>query len=961
MLTNPRDNLNMQRRFLWRKKPMLAPGYQNPEETVKIMDDRARWPSEVSFAKQRRKPSKAWRGILRAALFVFVLVLLLGMICYVVLILQWKAVMQALQPPILWNTTLPSEEAPLSNIQKLETRQHRARRHSNRSEFENITTSVVPMGLYFEPYPKPVIFQKQTLGLPVVLHFDSSQMAKQYNLASKEAHQRLVTLLNEEMQSLWMENPHFEIPFGGPEEQSSYQEMMCYENFGHCYLVDFGMDRIWPTNEIVADHCERPHHEKTVKENSLPQWYLNITTLDYGYSLHGRYEGAKREEYRIPGGKRSAKAAVFCTTALYQWAGDQQTGDKDKLAQGLAKCLQNETTGELKDACLPPEWHDRGQGLLFREMTDEDFCKRPRFPAFLNRTYFEQSCTAMWCEEQKELICTLPESEDWDCFFCSWNISEVGWSHKKDLPHWDRAKRHAPWCVKAHRVTEANYAVYSLMQLCTSQARHASIDVVVSLLRQLLAVQQEAVDFPCDQKESRCTLQSVPDMVQAEAVWVLNDTFLDFWERVSKGRGSQSLHQRVKKGISAGVASRALISKAIKVLSRLSDVNDQTLKGGILLIKKYLISAFSIIKHDFSTFSDALTIQSLHVQVMKCVLQLSQEKAPWPLINQTEIQQALRLSEEQMQIVRHTAKAYVYKVKKQRDETSTKVWNPEIASRWSVYFYLELHIPGEFYMTNWKLKNVGWLVATGKHLGLSHLLPPFQFVSFLRGQQRFLSVHDCVDYGYLFCEEITETAPCNTRDLGGNCPVTLQPVNSSYLKVEPLKNGSYLILSGASECGVAAYKPAVVTLDTHRVCFGQELSPPPEPPSLSQPVTINIPILHLHFPLLAGIIANLKELKIELFNTYDPVDKILERAERELLSSNVHERRWPEWLGFLNEALSQLGPGASTALQLLTQLMMTLSEGALGTVFDFLYYFKFILMVFLSVFFTSLIAQFYKK
>lgn len=87
----------------------------------------------------------------------------------------------------------------------------------------------------------------------------------------------------------------------------------------------------------------------------------------------------------------------------------------------------------------------------------------------------------------------------------------------------------------------------------------------------------------------------------------------------------------------------------------ISGANNGALQSGILLINKCLITVFGVVEWDICGFSGTLIIEELHIQIVKCMLQFSQETVLWFWINQTEMRNTLCLLDE-MQTVQRTAK-----------------------------------------------------------------------------------------------------------------------------------------------------------------------------------------------------------------------------------------------------------------------------------------------------------------
>ncbi|XP_075449096.1 uncharacterized protein LOC142490561 [Ascaphus truei] len=191
----------------------------------------------------------------------------------------------------------------------------------------------IPQGVYWKPFPKPIIQKRKTLGISQVVLFDSTVLAKEAGITTPEGRKLVTQHLNAQMQQLQSTSLKYDLPLHDHWKQQSYREQRCHAEFGHCYFIDFQGTRKWPTKELKADHCPRPGVTMdNIRYKQYPIFYLNTGQITQnGFVPNGQtdprvafWEGAEEEEYRIPGGVRPYTSTVFCSDSIYSECGTHQ-------------------------------------------------------------------------------------------------------------------------------------------------------------------------------------------------------------------------------------------------------------------------------------------------------------------------------------------------------------------------------------------------------------------------------------------------------------------------------------------------------------------------------------------------------------------------------------------------------------------------------------------------------------
>ncbi|XP_075440413.1 uncharacterized protein LOC142485092 isoform X2 [Ascaphus truei] len=226
----------------------------------------------------------------------------------------------------------------------------------------------IPQGVYWKPFPKPIIQKRKTLGISQVVLFDSTVLAKEAGITTPGGRKLVTQHLNAQMQQLQSTSLKYDLPLHDHWKQQSYREQRCHAEFGHCYFIDFQGTRKWPTKELKADHCPRPGVTMdNIRYKQYPIFYLNTGQITQnGFVPNGQtdprvafWEGAEEEEYRIPGGVRPYISAVFCTDSIYSgWWNSSITAED--LLHKLQDVMEDAKTGQLKTAALPKEWNTKG-------------------------------------------------------------------------------------------------------------------------------------------------------------------------------------------------------------------------------------------------------------------------------------------------------------------------------------------------------------------------------------------------------------------------------------------------------------------------------------------------------------------------------------------------------------------------------------------------------------------------
>ncbi|XP_075436609.1 uncharacterized protein LOC142473293 [Ascaphus truei] len=409
----------------------------------------------------------------------------------------------------------------------------------------------IPQGVYWKPFPKPIIQKRKTLGISQVVLFDSTGLAKEAGITTPEGRKLVTQHLNAQMQQLQSTSLKYDLPLHDHWKQRSYREQRCHAEFEHCYFIDFQGTRKWPTKELKADHCPRPG--VTMDNISIYSgwWNSSITAEDLLHKLQDVMEDAK--------------------------------------------------TGQLKTAALPKEWNTKGDGMLFREPTAWDTCTQPRFATFTNTTYYSHSCkgfkNACGITLEKlinEGICDKDTTVfKYGCKPCSfyYNLTQgyFNWQPKmidQGFLHFSGLRGF--WCVERIVIMKPNYKVYSLFQKCLNDSLHMNVDTVIRAMSDLMNVQIAPNDKPCDY--DTCTTHNIVNMPYSEAMWGTNATInaIVYYENDTEFMNeckvsSKTSTRQLLTNDDVLITTGHLLSDSVSVISQISDSNDEELRRGILV------------------------------------------------------------------------------------------------------------------------------------------------------------------------------------------------------------------------------------------------------------------------------------------------------------------------------------------------------------------------------------------
>ncbi|XP_075453169.1 uncharacterized protein LOC142493289 isoform X1 [Ascaphus truei] len=832
----------------------------------------------------------------------------------------------------------------------------------------------IPQGVYWKPFPKPIIQKRKTLGISQVVLFDSTVLAKEAGITTPEGRKLVTQHLNAQMQQLQSTSLKYDLPLHDHWKQQSYREQRCHAEFGHCYFIDFQGTRKWPTKELKADHCPRPGVTMdNIRYKQYPIFYLNTGQITQnGFVPNGQtdprvafWEGAEEEEYRIPGGVRPYISAVFCTDSIYSgWWNSSITAED--LLHKLQDVMEDAKTGQLKTAALPKEWNTKGDGMLFREPTAWDTCTQPRFATFTNTTYYSHSCkgfkNACGITLEKlinEGICDKDTTVfKYGCKPCSfyYNLTQgyFNWQPKmidQGFLHFSGLRGF--WCVERIVIMKPNYKVYSLFQKCLNDSLHMNVDTVIRAMSDLMNVQIAPDDKPCEY--DTCTTRNIVNMPYSEAMWGTNATInaIVYYENDTEFMNeckvsSKTSARKLLTNDDILITTGHLLSDSVSVISQISDSNDEELRRGILVLRDHMIKFASYTISDITVLSEEIKALVILNHITSIRLTLQSKKVDISLLNLTLITQTLNLSPKESEILAYVSQTTVYDI---RERNRRRVRNPD-DSLWEVFIYYELFIPGDVYTTNWELLNFGHITHTGSYFARMQVAQPFQYMSVKCDRKFFISTIRCVDRGYLICDDIIQHMPCNDQMQGSNFPITVMPIQTPFTLIHSLDNGSYIVLSTEKDCDIPPFQASLVTVNGSIQCYGTTLIPPLLHQKFTSGVHFQVPAITLILPHMTAYLAHLKKMKVTIGFTHDIVHTLLQRVHSELLRVDLHPGDFPQWLTTLGESLKTFWPMTGNFLTKIGTSLQSTGKSifsGLGNAFGILGYLKPILFFILGI------------
>nr|AFA44810.1 envelope protein [Macaque simian foamy virus] len=880
-----------------------------------------------------------------------VLLLVVFISCFVTMSrIQWNKDIAVLGPVIDWNV---SQQAVIQQIRAKRLARSLRVEHATETYVEINMTSI-PQGVLYVPHPEPIILKERVLGLSQVIMINSENIANAANL-TQETKVLLTDMINEEMTDLANQMIDFEIPLGDPRDQKQYQHQKCFQEFAHCYLVKYKKPMPWKTEGIIVDQCPLPglHSPTYYQYQAIWDYYLkiyNIRPKDWKSKDH--FGSARMGSFYIPSGLRNATYThvLFCSDQLYgKWYNAKNTMKENE--ELLVTKLQNLTNGSrLKNRSLPKEWNKQGSNRLFRSFHPLDICNRPEAVILLNTTYYTYSLWEGDCNYTQQHIQNLSECKNlnrlkhpYACRF--WRYKEgqeevkcLGNEQKRCLYYSEYSSPEAQFdfgflaylnsfpglrCIENQTIRDPDYEVYSLYMECMNASETHGIDSALLALKTFL----------------NFTGQSVNELPLARAFVGLTDPkFPPTYPNITRETSGCNNNKRQRRSINNYEKIRSMgyaLTGAVQTLSQISDIYDERLQQGVYLLRDHVVTLMEAALHDVSIMEGMLAIQHVHTHLNHLKTMLLMRKIDWTFIRSDWIQQQLQKSEDEMKLIRRTAKSLVYYV--------TQTSSSPTATSWEIGIYYEITIPKHIYLNNWQVINIGHLVESAGHLTHVKVKHPYEIINRECSNTQYLHLEECIREDYVICDIVKIVQPCGNATELSDCPVTALKVKSPYIQVSPLKNGSYLILSSAKDCSIPAYVPSVVTVNETVKCFGVEFHKPlyAETKTSYEP---QVPHLKLRLPHLTGIIASLQSLEIEITSTQENIKDQIERAKAQLLRLDIHEGDFPDWLKQVASATKDVWPAAASFLQGVGNFLSNTAQGIFGSAVSLLSYAKPILV-----------------
>ncbi|CAD67563.1 envelope glycoprotein [Simian foamy virus Pongo pygmaeus pygmaeus] len=895
-----------------------------------------------------------------AWLFLFCVLLIVVLVtCFITIArIQWNQDIQVYGPVIDWNISHQAIYKPL--LMKRLARSIRTHYPIPKNVEVNMTS--IPQGVYYEPHPEPIIVKERVLGLSQVIMINSETVANSANL-TQEAKVLLADMVNEELQGLADVMIDFEIPLGDPRDQDQYIHRKCFQEFAHCYLVKYKDPKGWPSEKLIVDQCPIPgvHIPSIYKYQAIWDYYIPFQMMrPENWKAEDVYGQARIESYYVPKifQNNNISHVLFCSDRLYnKWYTTENTllQNEELLIIKLTNLTKKDA--QLKERALPPSWSTEGKSLLFREANTLDICNIPEAILLLNTTYYNFSLWEGDCGyDGKNITNMLTSCKDfytqaskskhpYACRFWRYKTEkeETKCYDNKDktrclyFPKWDTAEElydfgflaylghfPSPICIKEHKIKEVKYSVYSLYQECINKASTYGIGNVVEGIKELL----------------NSTGTPVNEMPNARAfVGLVNPDFPPLYKNKTSQERESCFNRRNRRSLDNNyVKLRSMgysLTGAVQTLSKISDINDENLQQGLYLLRDHLVTLMEATLHDISLMEGMLAVQHLHTHLNHFKTMLLERRIDWTFINSDWLQQQLQQPTDHMKIIKRTARSLVYYV----EQTS----NSPTATSWEVGIYYEIIIPKHIYLNNWQIKNIGHLIHSAGQLTHVTIDHPYEILNRECEETKYLHLEQCIKQDYVICDIVERVQPCGNTTGTTDCAVYAKAIKSPYTEILPLKNGSYLVLSDSTSCNILPYIPSIVTVNETVECFGV-LFKKPLTAERKTDYTPHIPPLRLRLPHLLGIIAKLKNIKIEVTSTQENIKDQIERAKAELLRLDIHEGDSPAWIKQLAAATEDVWPTLATGLKSIGNFLSDAAQGIFGTAFGILGYVKPILI-----------------
>nr|QER92004.1 envelope protein [Feline foamy virus] len=878
---------------------------------------------------------------------------------------QWKEAITHPGPVLSWQVT-NSHVTVGGNTSSSFRRRRDIQYHKLPVE---VNISGIPQGLFFAPQPKPILHKERTLGLSQVILIDSDTIT-QGHIKQQKAY--LVSTINEEMEQLQKTVLPFDLPTKDPLTQKEYIEKRCFQKYGHCYVIAFNGNKVWPSQDLIQDQCPLPPrfgNNLKYRNHTIWKYYIPLPfKVPSNWTRINSYGNIRIGSFKVPDEfRQNATHGIFCSDALYSdwYPRDLPSSVQQSFAQAyITKVLmKRKKQPTLRNIAFPKELSPVGSGMLFRPFNPYDICNMPRAALLLNKTYYTFSLWEGDCGYYQHNLTLHPacknfnrtrqdhpyacrfwrnkyDSESVQCYnndMCYYrplydgteNTEDWGWlAYTNSFP--------SPICIEEKRVWKKNYTLSSVLAECVNQAMEYGIDEVLSKLDVIFG---------------NLTHQSAD-----EAFIPVNNFTWPKYEKQNKHQKTSCegrKNRRQRRSVSTENLRRMQeaglgLANAITTVAKISDLNDQKLAKGVHLLRDHVVTLMEANLDDIVSLGEGIQIEHIHNHLTSLKLLTLENRIDWRFINDSWIQEELGVSDNIMKVIRKTARCIPYNVKQTR--------NLNTSTAWEIYLYYEIIIPTTIYTQNWNIKNLGHLVRNAGYLSKVWIQQPFEVLNQECGTNIYLHMEECVDQDYIICEEVTELPPCG-NGTGSDCPVLTKPLTDEYLEIEPLKNGSYLVLSSTTDCGIPAYVPVVITVNDTISCFDKEFKRPLKQELRVTKYAPSVPQLELRVPRLTSLIAKIKGIQIEITSSWETIKEQVARAKAELLRLDLHEGDYPEWLQLLGEATKDVWPTISNFVSGVGNFIKDTAGGIFGTAFSFLGYVKPVLLGFVIIFCIILIIK----
>lgn len=883
-----------------------------------------------------------WLLFILAILLIFAVITLL-----VFLRIQWKHSIQAPGPIISWNSTD-------NFIHNVTIRNRRARRSLQGDDHVQFISTPLSQGIYLQPYPAPILSKERVLAFSHLIMIDVDAIIQELDLYAEKSKTLLKEMIDEELRKLQTTTLNYDIPISDPEDQKSYIEHKCYQEFAHCYYIKYNTVRNWPTSEIIQDICPLPSISPNVKPRVQAVWdyYLKPPkTVPQNWTLYTDFNGSRPYAYKYPG-IQNATGMVFCTNQIYSsdWYSDRiSPKDMRHILQTLLNNLTMFNSSQMINKTLPYEWNTEGEGTFFKTLKQYQYCMLPEAVAFLNTTYyswslFEGDCNItqdnytnqckdckrrdpsqhpyrckVWRRQQNEQI----QCENEDKSACKYIPPFLEEEVQTDLGvlAYNKYFENCP-CIKRQTIQEPTYTVYSITKECQLKAEKYDYQDVIITLRKFLGFgTQDYVKTIGSRRAFRQTTEELLTLnynvkqIKSKTTNCISTTY--------RRRSKRSTDNNYSKIQQAGLS----MTKAISIVSKISDLNDQALAQGIHLLKDHVLTLMEATMHDITILGEVARLQWLHIHLSSMVQTLLNGKIPWEILSYGDwIQAQLNITDAEMNIARKLGTTLLYNIQKE-------------GTRWDLEVYCEIILPHEVYTRNWEVVNIGHLVRTGTELSHVKIQHPYTIVNQDCIEVKYLKIKNCVLMEYLICDEIIQVEPCGNTT-GSNCPVISINEDKEVFEITTLKNGSYIILSSLTDCGLSPYEPHLVTVNATVTCYGVTLRAPLTQEETSTEFQGHVPDIHLQLPHLTGVITKIRGIEIHLTSTWDTIKEQINRAEDLLLRLDLHEGDFPQWLNRVASSLQDIWPSVSEGLKSLSDFVSNTAGGLFNNIFGIISYIK---------------------